>query len=304
MVLVAPAPPRGRLTCDDATDVTVAPERGSGREVLAQLRGDTHDRPRFDPGLAGGLRAWLEDAAYEATNRSASVVAGSGPLLLGSRQLLGGELEDHDLAGVAPAIVEASPGERTMIERLLPRLVHALFRQIVHTAAVGDPLRDALDAVAVSGRDTAILDHVAALDDTDRAALSAALDRHARHLCALVPRFAPGWLPRTDEYVSIPLAGGRVVLHGAFDLLVGLPRPGTASLCAIGLATGGWARQRRALHFMALLESLRSGAPPFRVALLESATGLYGVEDVREEHLRAMTAHIAAWLTRDGSADG
>jgi hypothetical protein len=54
---------------------------------------------------------------------------------------------------------------------------------------------------------------------------------------------------------------------------------------------------------MALLESLRSGTPPFRIALLESATGLYGVEDVREEHLRAMTAHVAAWLTRGGTAD-
>ena len=40
-------------------------ERSSGREVLALLRGDTAARPRFDPGLAGGLRAWLEDAAYD-----------------------------------------------------------------------------------------------------------------------------------------------------------------------------------------------------------------------------------------------
>ena len=45
-------------------------------------------------------------------------------------------------------------------------------------------------------------------------------------------------MPRTDDRVAIPLAGGRIVLHGVFDLLVGLPRPDTASLCALGLCTG------------------------------------------------------------------
>ena len=106
-------------------------------------------------------------------------------------------------------------------------------------------------------------------------------------------------MPRTDDYVAIPLAGGRVVLHGVFDLLVGVPQTRTASLCALGLSTGGpWDRERRSLHFLALLETLRSGTPPFRVALFESASGRYGVEDVREEHLRAMAAHVAGWLAQ------
>jgi hypothetical protein len=52
------------------------------------------------------------------------------------------------------------------------------------------------------------------------------------------------------------------------------------------------------LHFLALLETLRSGTPPFRLALFESASGRYAVEDVREEHLRAIASHIAAWLGR------
>jgi hypothetical protein len=97
------------------------------------------------------------------------------------------------------------------------------------------------------------------------------------------------------------LAGGRIVLHGVFDLVVGLPQPRTASVCALGLSTSGpWAAARRSLHYLSLLETLRSGSPPFRLALLESASGRYGVEDVREEHLRAIASHIAAWL---GNAD-
>ena len=77
------------------------------------------------------------------------------------------------------------------------------------------------------------------------------------------------------------------------------PSAAPRRLCALGLSTGAaWASERRSLHFLALLETLRSGAPPFRLALLESATGRYGVEDVREEHLRAIASHLSAWLTR------
>jgi hypothetical protein len=282
MVLVAPRPllrpaPRGAAPV----------EHGAGGEVLALLRGDAAARPRFDPGLAGGLRAWLEDAAYD-------VVAARGdhapPLFLGPHQLLG------------------SPGERRSDDdlnddtvhdgRVLSRLVHALLRQLVHTGGMDDPLADALDALRASGAD-AVVRHIESLPGAARTALAETLAAHARNLTGLVPRFAPGWMPRTDDRIAIPLGGGRVVLHGVFDLVVGLPQPRTASLCALGLSTGGpWASARRSLHYLSLLETLRSGTPPFRLALLESTSGRYGVEDVREEHLRAIASHIAAWLAR------
>jgi len=282
MVLVAPRP----LPPAAPPGVT-PPRRGGGREVLALLRGDSVARPRFDPGLAGGLRAWLEDAAY-------GFVAARGdaaPVFLGSRQVLGVTEGARVPDGVSDELV-------------LARLVHALFRQLVCQGDLGDPLADALDALEALGEDD-VVGHVAALPAAARAALSETVASHAGNLRDLVPRFAPGWMPRTDDRVAIPLAGGRVVLHGTFDLLVGLPQPGTASLCALGLSTSGpWARERRSLHFLALLETLRSGAPPFRLALLESATGRYGVEDVRDEHLRAIASHLAAWLAGDTGSRG
>jgi len=283
MVLVAPPPllrpaPRG----------AAGPHRGSGRDVLALLRGDTVARPRFDPDLAGGLRAWLEDAAY-------GVVAARGDdapaVFLGPRQVLGAPEGRRDEEGLGDELV-------------LSRLVHAVFRQLVGAGKIGDPLADALDALRACGDDV-VVRHVEALPAAARSALSEAVSLHAGNLEGLVPRFAPGWMPRTDDRVAIPLAGGRVVLHGTFDLLIGLPQPGTASLCALGLsASGPWARERRSLHFLALLETLRSGAPPFRLALLESATGRYGVEDVREEHLRAIASHLSAWLSRGALEHG
>jgi hypothetical protein len=281
MVLVAPRP---LLRPAPSGDAPV--DRGTGAEVLALLRGDSAARPRFDPGLAGGLRAWLEDAAYD-------VIAARGehapPLFLGPRQLLGAA-DDLDVRD------RREPTDRLV----LSRLVRALFRQLVQTGEIEDPLRDALEALRASGEE-ADAREIESLSAPARAVLGETLALHARNLTGLVPRFAPGWMPRTNDRVAIPLAGGRIVLHGVFDLVVGLPQPRTASVCALGLSTSGpWAAARRSLHYLSLLETLRSGSPPFRLALLESASGRYGVEDVREEHLRAIASHIAAWL---GNAD-
>ena len=282
MVLVDPRPLLRPAPPGDAVA-----DRGTGAEVLALLRGDAAARPRFDPGLAGGLRAWLEDAAYD-------VVAARGehaaPLLLGPRQLLGShdEFGDGDRDG-------GGGGDGRLV---LSRLVHILLRQLVHTGEIGDPLADALDALRASG-DGASVREIETLPAAAGTSLAETLALHARNLTELVPRFAPGWMPRTNDRVAIPLAGGRIILHGVFDLVVGLPQPRTASLCALGLSTTGpWASARRSLHYLSLLETLRTGTPPFRLALLESASGRYGVEDVREEHLRALASHIAAWLAQ------
>ncbi|HWF17084.1 MAG TPA: hypothetical protein VG244_12940 [Acidimicrobiales bacterium] len=297
MVLVAPRPLRRPSSLAAAVP--------AGGEVLALLRGDATERPSFDPGLAGGLRAWLEDAAY-------GVVAHRGdlapPLVLGPREVLGtapgglggmtvdGRAADGWAAdGLAPV---AGGGVGVPDEVVVARLVHALFRRLVTDGDIDDPLRDALDALRAEGSSgTRTSAHVESMSEPARSVLGAVVARHVAHLVDLVPRFAPGWMPRTDDRVAIPLAGGRVVLHGVFDLLVGLPQAGTASLCALGLSTGGsWARERRSLHYLALLETLRSGTPPFRLALLETASGRYGIEDVRADHLRALASHLAAWL--------
>jgi hypothetical protein len=286
MVLVAPRP--SRLAPHGAAPRASA----AGSEVLSLLRSGAAARPRFDPGLAGGLRAWLEDAAYGA---AASRGDGSDPLVLGTRRLLG---------TTAGGWGDETEADWTGDELLVGRLVHALFRQLVNVGTIGDPLGDALDALRAEGTDE-LVQRIESMAGAERALLGETVASHAGQLAGLVPRFAPGWLPRTDDRIAIPLAGGRVVLHGVADLLVGVPQPGAASLCALGLTTGGpWARERRSLHFLALLETLRSGTPPFRLALLESSTGRYGIEDVREEHLRAMASHVCAWLAGAGALDG
>jgi hypothetical protein len=221
--------------------------RSAGGEVLALLRAGGASRPRFDPGLAGWLRAWLEDAAFQAAS---GLGDGAPDLYLGSRRVLGSA--DH-AEGSAPS----DQGTEGMSgERVLSLVVHALFRQVVNVGTIDDPLGDALEALRVEGTDQAdqVVREIGAMSGTARAALAGTVALHAGHLATLVPRLAAGWLPRTDDRVIVPLAGGRVVLHGVFDLLVGVPSFDEASLCAVGLSTGGpWPKERRSLHYLALL---------------------------------------------------
>ncbi len=265
--------------------VLVAPqstEHGGRDEILALLREGSGSRPRFDPGLAGGLRAWLEDAA-------ALVVRARGEeapaLHLGPRHLFGA------MGG------GAGGGDALSMAAVTASLVHALFRQIVITGAVDDPFGDAVAALRVDPAQAAVVRRIEGLTSEDRRGLAVDVAAHAGRLRGLMPPLHPGWMPRTGDRIALPLAGGRVVVHGTFDLLIGAPTPGAASLCAVGLTTTGpWDHARRKLHLLALLETLRSGSPPFRLALLDSGAGRYGVEDVAEPHLGAVVSHVAARL--------
>jgi hypothetical protein len=270
--------------------VLVAPqstEQEGPEEILGLLRQGSGQRPRFDPGLAGGLRAWLEDSA-------SVVVRARGedapPWHVGLRHLIG----EPGAAGSAAERPQAV---------LTACLVHALFRQIVVTGAIDDPLGDAVSALRVDPSQTDVVTKFDALTADERRSLAWVVESHVSHMRMLVPRLHPAWMPRTGDRVALPLAGGRVVVHGTFDLLVGAPTDDRASQCAVGLTTTGpWDRARRKLHLLALLETLRSGSPPFRVALLDSGTGRYGVEDVLEEHLGAVVAHVTGRLTEMANA--
>ena len=292
MVLVAPqqeqAPP-----AQSEEPAQVAQPAAARDEVLALLRDGSGQRPRFDPGLSGGLRAWLEDAAADLVARRGEDAA---PLFLGPRLLWDGPAPAADPAG--------RPDDPFPAEWVRSCLVRALFTQVVTTGQVEDPLGDALDALRVDPSRADMVRHLDELPQAARAALAPSLRTHVENLMHLTPRFAPAWLPRTHDRVAIPLAGGRVVLSGVFDLLVGAPVPGRATLCALGLTTGGrWAQARTALHYLALLETLRSGTPPFRLALLHSAAGRYGVEDVLEEHLRTIVSHVFVRMSALGGGD-
>ena len=166
---------------------------------------------------------------------------------------------------------------------------------------IDDPFADALEALR-AGDGEEVVHHVESLPSLARSALAETVASHAANLRSQVPRFAPGWMPRTDDRVATPLAGGRVVLYGVFDLIVGLPQRGTASLCTLGLATGGPGPGTGARSYLALLRPFAAApAVPPRAARVDD--GSLRHRDVREEHLRAIASPIATWLTHRAATD-
>lgn len=257
--------------------------------LLTELRGDVARRPPVDPGLAGGLRAWLEDG-----------VAG----LRGPGE--GGDLREPVL--VSPAALTAStdhhvggagggPVGREVAAALGP-LLRVLFRQWVVCGTMGDPTTDALTALhctgglgSTGGEGTA--DLVEGLDPADRLRLDEELACRASLLRSRWPVLPPAWFPRTLERISVPLAGGRVELRASADLLVGAPPAAASSVCVVTVSPGPVRRRdREASQYLALLETLRSGAKPCRLAVYDALSGRLYAQAVTDELLGATVCQV------------
>ena len=90
--------------------------------------------------------------------------------------------------------------------------------------------------------------------------------------------------PSTEWNVRAELFGGRVVLSGTLDLVLGssdAAEPGRATRLAIDLKSGrAWPEHAEDMRFYALVLALRFGVPPYRVATMYLASGEWQAEDV------------------------
>lgn len=243
--------------------------------LLARLRGDVNTRPVVDPGLAWGLRDWLEDELSEA---AALLPDESVPVRV------------HKDALNQVLVCEAHCAGRTRSRPLTVDLarglmVDCLFRQWVTVGQITDPWEDACAGMECDGGGE-VVRFVDALDPATRGRLIGQVREQASAIASAWPVSNPGWLARTQERIEVPLAGGRLVFSGVIDLAFGTPCAGRASVCLVELKSGVRRLEHRGdLHFYALLETLRSGAPPFRIATYYSSTGELDAEQVGEDVL-------------------
>ncbi len=263
--------------------------RSRGDTLLARLRGDAGSRPAVDPGLAGGLRDWLEDELSEAV---AGLPDGTGPVRVTKDAL------DQVLVCEAHFLSERRQPRQVTTEMARGTLVDLLFRQWVTTGAMGDAWEDAVCALRV-GRDDGVLGFVEQLAPDARARLAAEVEEHAARIAECWPILAPSWMARTQERLDVPLAGGRIRLAGVVDLAIGAPSAGQASVCIVEVKSGRRRLEHRGdVHLYALLETLRSGAPPFRVATFYTADGEIDVEPVGRDVLLGALHRVVAGTTK------
>ena len=230
-------------------------------EFLAALRGDRASRPRVDPMLAGGLRAWLEDELAE-------ISAGApcdGPIHLTAWQIAQPELDRDPEADQAALSV----------------LVHALVAQQLAFGGVLEPLADAVDALAARNAHAPLLERISALDAAATDVLAAELAAHDAVIASGIGRIPTSWLPRSGVPIALDLCGGRLRASTTVDLLVGAPAGAVSSTCLLDVVTTPIGDHHAVqLGAMALIETIRSGAAPLRVAALSTATGEHLVLDV------------------------
>jgi hypothetical protein len=262
----------------------------AGPDLLERVRNTGRPRPNADPDLVRRLRSGLEAGLAASAGADAAPAVGAdsdgggtraGPPLVVTKDRL-----TRVLACEAHHVVTEF-GERPLSVALAcGAIVDVLFRQLVTVGAIGDPMADGLAALAVDDHQRDLVSWVEHLPRTERDELRAEVERQAEGIRRRWPALDPGWLPRTQVAMRVPLARGTVELSARADLVIGPPARDVASLAIIEVKSGYRRIEHRAdLHFYALIEALRSPAPPFVVATYYTRTGELDVDPVTEDLL-------------------
>jgi hypothetical protein len=253
----------------------------AGSDLLERVRNTGRPRPNADPDLVGRLRSGLEAGLV------AHADAGDGDGMRADPPLVVTKDRLTRVLACEAHYVATEFGERPLSVALAcGAIVDVLFRQLVTVGAIGDPMADGLAALAVDDHQRDLVSWVEALPPIERDELRAEVERQADGIRSRWPALDPGWLPRTQVAMRVPLARGTVELSARADLVIGRPARHEASVAIIEVKSGYRRIEHRAdLHFYALIEALRSPAPPFVVATYYTRTGELDVDPVTEDLL-------------------
>lgn len=243
-------------------------------------------RPRFPPALAESLRRRMEEAL-------APVADGlDGALRVGK----------HDISSVhtCEAYFRAEKNSFAWAPRnARGSVAHRALRLSI--SARGDPapldLVDmAIDAYVAEDERDGLGRYLQSAPAAELAELRASANDVVVGFLECFPPLLREWRPRTDTPILVQLCGERISLRGRPDLAFGQARGDEAGVLIVDLKTG-WSYPHHLddLRFYALLQTLKTGVPPYRVAsyYLDSAT--FHLEEVT-----AATLEIAAGRAVDG----
>jgi len=113
------------------------------------------------------------------------------------------------------------------------------------------------------------------------------------------PPLRPSMVPRIESPANVKLLGGRIELRGKYDLSLGMPGRSPAEVLIVDLKTG----RHRAEHagevcYYALLETLKHGVPPYRVASYYLDESSFHEFDVTEDLLLSATRRTVDGVVR------
>ena len=277
----------------------------SGDALLQRLRITGRPRPEARPELARMLRVMLESGLERDGRASGGAATGPAvpPVTPGGPPpfpvLVTKDRLTRILACEAHQVADGFGDRPFSLALACGSLIDVLFRQLVTVGSIGDPMEDGLAGLAVDDHQSDLRSWVEGLDGPEREELRAEVERQADGLRRRWPALDPAWLPRTQESLRVQYAGGAVELTARVDLVIGRPARDEGSVALVEVKSGSRRVEHRAdLHLYALLEALRSPAPPFVVATYYSRTGELDVDPVTDELLVAAARRTAAGARR------
>jgi hypothetical protein len=139
--------------------------------------------------------------------------------------------------------------------------------------------------------DAWLADWLRTCDDAERAELRGEVNDLLVKFLDCWPPLRPQWRPAPESRLAFDLFGGAIVLSGKVDLALGRAEGTRAGKVLIDLKTGRTSpTHREDLRFYALIETLRLGVPPRRIATHYLDSGHLAVEDVTVDLLEAAVA--------------
>jgi len=262
--------------------------------VLDALSASRGDRPAFEPGLGASLRSELEEALTPA-------VAALDEL--DQAQLW---ITKHTVSSVlgceARFVAEQEAGfDGWTVARAKGTVAHRAIETSMHVRGEPVPAELVDHAIArlAEGEANGLAEWLQALSELERADLrSAAVDKVSAFL-ETWPPLSARWRPRSESRVRVELCDDRIILAGKVDLTLGAAEGTTAGKVLIDLKTGGFNPAHiDDLRFYALVETMKIGVPPRRLASHYLESGRLVPEDVTVALLAAATHRTVAAVDR------
>ena len=252
--------------------------------VLDDLMARGQPRPRFTPALADDLRRELEDTIAPLLEEDPPAPpTGDDPLWVTKRVL--SQLhacEAHHLEEEKePFAWNARNARGTVAHRALELTLSSR-----DSPAPLDLVDRALDSLGADDPGGVLRPWLAEATAVELADLRSGANDAVSKFIECWPPLKASWKPRTETTIGTDLCDGRVVLRGKVDLVLGQARGDEARGLVVDLKTGrAYSSHLDDLRYYALVQTLRVGVPPFRVASYYLDTATFHHEDVTVDTL-------------------
>ncbi len=268
-----------------------APLNPAQQEIRDLLGAPKAERPSFDPNLRSQLRAALEEALRPIV---AELPEDQRSLWVSKHRL--SQLDGCEVRARAEA---AQPFEWS-VALARGTVAHKAIELSIHWKHEPVPLELVDQALArLEHGEDGLAKWLQGIDEVEQAELRAEAAERVTAFVETWPPLNPKWRPTTEARMRAELADGTVILAGKVDLALGHAHGQTAGKVLVDLKTGASQRHHLDdLRFYALVDTLKVGVPPRRLATYYLDQGRPIIEDVTVDMLDWTIARVVNGVDR------